>query len=87
VFSLTTVEQQKKRPRRVACQFITLHPYAGITRQVHGVIGMSSGAADKALLYSEGADLSARLTQLPRSGKFSSRSMPAKPTQTLACWA
>jgi hypothetical protein len=64
-------EQQKKRPSRVACQIVTLHPYAGITRQVHGVIGMSFGSAEKALLCRNGADLSARLTQLPLPGVFS----------------
>ena len=70
-FSSTISEQQKRRPCRVACQILTLRPYAGITRQVHGVIGMSSGTAEKSSAMSKGADLSARLTQLPLPGVFS----------------
>jgi len=45
VFSSLTLNNKKATPPG-RLQIVTLHPYAGITRQVHGVIGMSFGAAD-----------------------------------------
>ena len=85
-YALLVHHGTKKATPSGRLQIMTLHPYAGITRQVHGVIGMSSGAADKFLLCRKGptSQPGSPSSPCPVCSAGNSHYLPAELTVTFA---